>query len=1129
MKLVFVSSTFKDMQFERDKLNTYVVPLIDSNIAQYGEQIFFSDLRWGVNTSELDEQTSNKKVLDVCLDEIDNCKPYMIVLIGERYGWIPSKELIKQASIAKGIDVNDDISVTQLEIEYGALLNPDYEGRILFYFRNLDKEGMSDDERKDYEAESSFHKEKLELLKEKIIEKYPSYVRYYNAKWDKDKKEVINLDSLTEMIINDLNKILIEDINKDNNMPWQQKTLNAANSYYLERSKDYYPITTYDKEELVGALINKKTHVSFIEGNPGSGKTSFLANMYSYLYNRASDDILIVPYVCQLDRYCNDSYNFFKVLLYKLEEKLNISHQELEFDCDYDINLIYKIKELLAKFYGNVLCFIDNCDEPLQSIIFEYLYNPFNDEPSSYIEIEPENSNLYFYIAYSSNEPEIILPPNFNFARTFKMLNLTNEEKVDFIKNLVKRKHKELPVEVIKHISKKQDSHLVLYNKLIVDRLLLLDSQDFSNIRKLGDGMDNINKYMIEIIDNLADDVDSIIQELVKEASERINKEFVYRLCGVLIYSSIGLTKFEIMDIFKFNNWEFNQLDFSITVKTLSTFIEYLKLNELYKIRNFKVISAIKQLLEQNNYKYVCDGVCNYIDSLNEDSIISQYNIRAASYKDDLKYLSKVLLKLFKNDEYLTKEVNWLLKHYGSQKTGEFFAYLVKNYPNIDFSPLLYQIPTTCLFNEEYHQIVTFIAEILNQIDIDKRKKENINYNSFVFLAIYKLIMLFNNNVSFSSAYVLYESFGLFEFEDYKMSELVKILIYKISIEMNVGICNVDNSLEYIYEDDNPIYNIDFNKESKYQNYLLRGHILYQLSKKYSTSNEYDKYYYQCLDCYFQIDKEDTQIYKYLTVDDFKLIIDAYLCKMKEDFDADSTQISITNALYYLKWGYELFGNRLLKCYPDIYKAINCHLLNIDENSMDVNKIIPYLKKQVANRTYCLNDYVDAINENCLYLRTFAYDLEENYDSYFEQIYQLLNTFYKEITYSFDTCFLNVFYNTCYMFTMLYRSNLQEKIDELLSLIECFNDKDIIFYKDTFNLFKQFLLCFFKENINLKEAKNIEKLYNRKMTSKYTADTRIYEIEFEFIKEALEDYNFKDNYIFDELVIEDNDEDEIEE
>ena len=102
MKLVFVSSTFKDMQFERDALNTYVAPLVDAKLAKYGEAVYFGDLRWGVNTTELDSEESSKKVLDVCLDEIDNCKPYMIVIIGERYGWIPGAELLHASSVAKG-------------------------------------------------------------------------------------------------------------------------------------------------------------------------------------------------------------------------------------------------------------------------------------------------------------------------------------------------------------------------------------------------------------------------------------------------------------------------------------------------------------------------------------------------------------------------------------------------------------------------------------------------------------------------------------------------------------------------------------------------------------------------------------------------------------------------------------------------------------------------------------------------------------------------------------------------------------------------------------------------------------------------------------------------------------------
>ena len=257
MKLVFVSSTFKDMQFERDALNTYVAPLIDSALAPHGEAVYFGDLRWGVNTTELDSEESSKKVLDVCLDEIDNCKPYMIVLIGERYGWIPGAELLHTAAVTKGIDTPTDISVTQLEIEYGALLNPDYEGRILFYFRNLDKTGMTEAERRDYEAESDAHRAKLDALKARIAEIYPDAIRYYDAKWNPDTHAVEELMPLMELIREDLLRVFSADINRDNGIPWQERAMNAAHRYCMEHSRHYMDITPGSRAPLAGIYLDR--------------------------------------------------------------------------------------------------------------------------------------------------------------------------------------------------------------------------------------------------------------------------------------------------------------------------------------------------------------------------------------------------------------------------------------------------------------------------------------------------------------------------------------------------------------------------------------------------------------------------------------------------------------------------------------------------------------------------------------------------------------------------------------------------------------------------------------------------------------------------------------------------------
>ena len=88
MKSFFVSSTFCDMQAERDILHQRVFPRIRNQLEPYGEDIEGLDLRWGVDTSNMSEKESGKHVVKICIDTIDRCKPYMIILIGERYGWI---------------------------------------------------------------------------------------------------------------------------------------------------------------------------------------------------------------------------------------------------------------------------------------------------------------------------------------------------------------------------------------------------------------------------------------------------------------------------------------------------------------------------------------------------------------------------------------------------------------------------------------------------------------------------------------------------------------------------------------------------------------------------------------------------------------------------------------------------------------------------------------------------------------------------------------------------------------------------------------------------------------------------------------------------------------------------------
>lgn len=137
MKSFFVSSTFSDMQAERDILHQRVFPRIRKQLEPYGEDIEGLDLRWGVDTSNMSEKESGKHVVKICIDTIDRCKPYMIILIGERYGWIPDQKVVDEIQDERLSELyRENLSITQMEILYGALKEQENLKHCIFCFRN---------------------------------------------------------------------------------------------------------------------------------------------------------------------------------------------------------------------------------------------------------------------------------------------------------------------------------------------------------------------------------------------------------------------------------------------------------------------------------------------------------------------------------------------------------------------------------------------------------------------------------------------------------------------------------------------------------------------------------------------------------------------------------------------------------------------------------------------------------------------------------------------------------------------------------------------------------------------------------------------------------------------------------
>jgi hypothetical protein len=104
---VFISSTFRDMQAERDHLVRFVFPKVREELLKWRVHLEDVDLRWGV--------TTDQDAFDLCMKEIDLCHPRFICMLGWRYGWVPPPEAIVTDDFVKVLAGRFGIAIRILE------------------------------------------------------------------------------------------------------------------------------------------------------------------------------------------------------------------------------------------------------------------------------------------------------------------------------------------------------------------------------------------------------------------------------------------------------------------------------------------------------------------------------------------------------------------------------------------------------------------------------------------------------------------------------------------------------------------------------------------------------------------------------------------------------------------------------------------------------------------------------------------------------------------------------------------------------------------------------------------------------------------------------------------------------
>ena len=278
---IFVSSTFRDFQQERDLLVRQVFPALRKKLRQRHVELVDVDLRWGIT----EEEAQQGAVLPICLAEIDKSRPFFLGLLGERYGWVPEASVYAAALLQEQQWLQEHVggkSVTELEILHGVLNNPAMAGQAFFYFR--DPLWSSAQNHPDYLAENPQSSEKLKQLKQRIRQSAFPVVEDY-----------ADPQSLAERVEQELWAALDQSY-PESETPDQLSRLAGKHEAYAAPRRRLF-LGAEESLSRLEQLVAAGEPRLVVTGPSGNGKSALLANWAERHRQQHPADLLIEHYL----------------------------------------------------------------------------------------------------------------------------------------------------------------------------------------------------------------------------------------------------------------------------------------------------------------------------------------------------------------------------------------------------------------------------------------------------------------------------------------------------------------------------------------------------------------------------------------------------------------------------------------------------------------------------------------------------------------------------------------------------------------------------------------------------------------------------------------------------------------
>lgn len=646
---VFISSTFRDMMMERDYLMKNVFPEIKQLCKQYGVAFTEVDLRWGVTNEDVEQG----KVIEICLNEIDNSRPYFIGILGERYGWIPDNKV--RSKIERTLenfdwlnqDFSNKLSITEMEIQYGVLRNKKMEGNAFFYLR--DKK-LTPENPDFVERENSHEFEKLQKLKSLLKEQDKFPVRDFDT-----------IKKLGDLIAFDLQKAIIRDSKLDRQISDIEKSRIQQINHIKGHCEFYIPIEENIKK--LDEFILGKNNKAVIFSPPGKGKSALLSYWIKEKYKNKKISPILFHFAG-----ANPEYDHIGALrLVILDELITLFNIKNQVDYDND-NIVAEFEKIFndKNISSDVVIVIDGIERIKHNPIFARLYWLPLKIPENIKLIIATNSQEYFDILLDRDFLEI-LPEEMNYVQRKK-----------FIVTYLSGFGKKLPENLIRNLLEDEVSDSPLTLKIILNELRIMGKHEDleSELTKYLSSSDTVELF-IKVLERIEDDYDSNFPGLISKA------------LSFLSFSKSGLSEHELIDL-----TNSTRLHWSPVQNSLEKYFS--RANEFITINNTDFLAAVrlKYLSDKNIEKEYKTILANYIlksdDSSRKAAELSEllFELR------DSKNLAELITDVFVFNHLIQGGIDDLIKYNNLIKEDFDIAELFKNSikkaklsenPNADF------------------------------------------------------------------------------------------------------------------------------------------------------------------------------------------------------------------------------------------------------------------------------------------------------------------------------------------------------------------------------------------------------------------------------------------------------------